>query len=188
MAHIPRLGQTIDRTTRGRLVPLVVGCTAMGAVAVILFTLHQAYTGTGAYNFGAISYRDGGGSAYESYRVVVAHMQKNFATDWQRVGFLGVGGFVTAIMIGLRYLSPRLSIHPIGFAIGATLTMRSSRSSIFVVWVLKTGILKVGSLSIYRKGAQLFLGIMVGHKAGIGLGLVIDAIWFPGSGHPLNRW
>ncbi len=172
-----------DRVCRlGRL-----DCAA-GAVAVILFILYQAYRGSGAYNFGAVSFRDVGGSAYGSYKVVVDHMQRNFATDWQRVGFLGAGGFVTAGMIALRYLSPRFSIHPIGFAIGAALILRSSASSIFIVWMLKSVILKMGSLSLYRQAAPLFLGIMVGHMAGIGLGVVVDAVWFPGNGHPLNRW
>ena len=188
LAHVPRLGQTIDRAKRRGLAPLVVAGCAVGAVSVILFTLYQAYTGPGAYNFGAISYRDTGGSASENYKVVINHMQKNFATDWKRVGFLGIGGLFTSAMIGLRYLSPRYSIHPIGFAVGAALTMRSSASSIFIVWILKSVVLKIGSLSLYRKAAPLFLGIMVGHMAGIGLGVIVDAIWFPGSGHPLNRW
>lgn len=188
LAHIPRLAQTIDRAWRKGLAPLVVGGCAVGAVSVIIFTLHQAYSGDGAYNFGAVSFRDTGGSAYESYKVVIGHMQKNFATDWQRVGFLGIGGLFTAGMIALRYLSPRFSIHPIGFAIGAALIMRSSASSIFIVWMLKSIILRIGSLSLYRKASPLFLGIMVGHMAGIGLGVIVDALWFPGTGHPLNRW
>ena len=34
----------------------------------------------------------------------------------------------------------------------------------------------------------IFLGIIIGHMMGIGLGVIVDFIWFPGAGHPLNRW
>jgi hypothetical protein len=29
---------------------------------------------------------------------------------------------------------------------------------------------------------------MVGHTAGIALGILVDALLFPGEGHKLNRW
>ena len=107
-------------------------------MSAIFLTLYEAYTGVGAYNFGSSSFKGLGGGAAESYGVVVGKLQKNFATDWQRVGLLGFGGLVTAAIIGLRYWNPIFSIHPIGFAIGASLTMRSSASSIFIVWLIKT--------------------------------------------------
>ena len=158
------------------------------AIAVISFTIIEAYTGIGAYNFGTSSFKGAGGGAVESFGVIASKLQKNFATDWQRVGLLGFGAVITGTIIGLRYWNPIFSIHPIGFAIGAALTMRSTASSILIVWIIKTVILKIGSLSLYRKAIPLFLGIIIGHMMGIGLGVIVDFIWFPGAGHPLNRW
>ena len=188
LAHVPRLAQAVERTDRRSLPPLVLFGCGVGAVSVILFTILESYHGIGAYNFGTSSFKGAGGGAVESFGVIASKLQKNFATDWQRVGLLGFGGVITAAIIGLRYWNPVFSIHPIGFAIGASLTMRSSASSIMIIWIIKTIILKIGSLSLYRKTIPLFLGIIIGHMMGIGLGVVVDFIWFPGAGHPLNRW
>ena len=188
LAHVPRLGQTLTAQARRTLGPLVIGGCILGAMAVMWFTLYEAYRGVGAYNFGVISFRGAGGSAAESYQVIAKRLTQTFGTDWKRVSFLGIGGVLTAGMIGLRYWIPGFSIHPIGFAVGASLIMRSSASSIFLVWAIKSIILKLGSLTQYRQYAPLFLGMMAGHTFGIGLGLLVDAILFPGEGHKLNRW
>lgn len=188
LAHVPRLGESLQTKVRRQLGPLVIGGCALGACAVILFTLYESYRGVGAYNFGVISFRGVGGSAAESYQMIAKRLTQTFATDWKRVSFLGIGGAITGAMIGLRYWIPTFSIHPIGFAIGASLIMRSSASSIFIVWLVKSIILKLGSLQRYRQYAPLFLGMMVGHTFGIGLGVLVDALLFPGEGHKLNRW
>jgi hypothetical protein len=188
LAHVPRFGQSLNPRIRRQLGPLVIGGCLVGAGAVMLFTLVESYHGVGAYNFGVSSFRGEGGSAAESWQVIAKRLQQTFATDWKRVTFLGVGGVVTTAMVALRYWVPSLSIHPIGFAVGASLIMRSSASSIFIVWMVKLIILKLGSLARYRQYAPLFLGMMVGHAFGIGLGVLIDGLFFPGEGHPLNRW
>ena len=188
LAHVPRLGQTLTARARRQLGPLVIGGCLLGATAVILFTLMESYRGVGAYNFGVISYRGGSGSAAESWQMIAKRLTQTFATDWKRLSFLGIGGVIAGLMVGLRYWVPGFSIHPIGFAVGASLIMRSSASSIFIVWMLKSIILKMGSLALYRKYAPLFLGMMAGHTFGIGLGVLVDALLFPGEGHMLNRW
>ena len=53
---------------------------------------------------------------------------------------------------------------------------------------LTTIMLTIAARSLYRRCIPLFLGIMIGHMMGIGLGVIVDAIWFHGNGHPLNRW
>jgi hypothetical protein len=188
LAHIPRFGQSLNPRVRRQLGPLVIGGCVVGAAAVMLFTLFESYHGVGAYNFGVVSFRGEGGSAAESWQIIAKRLQQTFATDWKRVSFLGIGGIISMAMVGLRYWIPSFSIHPIGFAVGASLIMRSSASSIFIVWMVKSIILRIGSLSLYRKYAPLFLGMMVGHTFGIGLGVLVDALLFPGEGHKLNRW
>ena len=188
LAHVPRLGQILDAGSRRKLGPLVIVGCGVGVSAVMLFTLLESYRGVGAYNFGVVSFRGAGGSAAESWQIIAKRLQQTFATDWTRIGFLGIGGALTAVMVGLRYWIPSFSIHPIGFAVGASLIMRSSASSIFIVWAIKSIILKLGSLARYRQLAPFFLGTMVGHTAGIGLGVLVDALLFPGEGHKLNRW
>jgi len=188
LAHVPRFAQSLEKRVRRQMGQLVIGGCMVGAGAVIVFTLVESYHGVGAYNFGVSSFRGEGGSAAESWQVIAKRLQQTFATDWKRVTFLGIGSVIAAAMTGLRYWLPNFSIHPIGFAVGASLIMRSSASSIFLVWIIKSIILKIGSLARYHQYAPLFLGMMVGHAFGIGLGVLVDAILFPGEGHKLNRW
>ncbi|MCZ6632857.1 MAG: hypothetical protein O7G87_05585, partial [bacterium] len=188
LAHIPRLGMAMAPRGRRRLVPVVLLSFVIGAVFVIYFTLFHGYHGVGAYNFGGSSFRGAGGGAVESWQLVAGRIQGTLGTDWDRVKFLGVGGVFTGFLLFLRYRFPVFSIHPIGFTIGASLILRSSASSIFLVWLTKAVLLKFGGLERYRKTAPLFLGMLTGHLVGIGLGVLVDVIWFHGDGHPLNRW
>ena len=189
LAHIPRLGQAMAPRRRRRLVPVVLLGCFIGATAVIAFTLHHGYHGVGGYNFGIISFRGVGGSAVESWQLTVSRIQQGtFGTDWNRLRFLGIGGVFTGLLLYLRYRFPAFSVHPIGFAIGASLILRSSAASIFLVWLTKSLLLKFGGLNRYRKTAPLFLGMLIGHLVGIGLGVLVDVIWFNGNGHKLNRW
>ena len=98
------------------------------------------------------------------------------------------GAVFTGILLYIRYRFPRFPIHPIGFTISSSGVLRSSLFSIFFSWVIKTLVLKFGGLEYYRKIAPFFLGMLAGQIAGIALGVVVDALFFPGNGHKLNRW
>ena len=96
------------------------------------------------------------------------------------------GAVFTGILLYIRF--PHFPIHPIGFTISSSGVLRSSLFSIFFSWVIKTLVLKFGGLEYYRKIAPFFLGMLAGQIAGIALGVVVDALFFPGNGHKLNRW
>ena len=63
--------------------------------------------------------------------------------------------------------------------------MRASALSVFLAWMVKTVILRIGGIQLYRKSQPFFLGIICGYVTGIALCLLIDVIWFPGQGHGL---
>ena len=187
LAHIPRLGTAMAPRRRRLLVPAMLLGALIGAAAVIAFTLHQGYHAVGSYNFGAPGYRGGNGA--QAWRLAASRIQEGATgTDWDRVKFLGIGGAFTALLFYLRYRFPTFPIHPLGFTISASLVLRDSVSSIFLVWLAKALLLKLGGLERYRRTAPLFLGMVVGYLVGIGLGVLIDVIWFNGNGHHLNRW
>ena len=99
---------------------------------------------------------------------------------------MGVGAAVTAIMFWLRYRFPGFPIHPIGFTISAAAPLQNTGLTIFMIWALKSLILKIGGLEKYRETAPLFLGITAGFLAGVALGIIVDTIWFPGQGHEIH--
>ena len=53
----------------------------------------------------------------------------------------------------------------------------------FVAWAIKTVLLRVGGVTLYRRAAPVFLGLTIGCFTGIALSQVVDAMWFPGLGH-----
>ena len=59
---------------------------------------------------------------------------------------------------------------------------------IFIGWVLKAGIVKLGGVKGFRDARPFFIGLILGHFFGTGISFVVDAIWFHGQGHgiPFN--
>ena len=189
LAHIPRLAASIAPRRRRLLVPAVLLACLVGALSITGFILHQGYHNVGSYNFGSVSFNGSSDGAVGIWRLTANRIQQGtFGTDWRRVEFLGIGGLITGLMFYLRYRFAGFPVHPIGFTISASGVLQSSVSSIFLVWLAKVILLKFGGLERYRKTAPLFLGMLIGYLAGIGLGVVVDVIWFNGNGHQLNGW
>ncbi|MSS72355.1 MAG: hypothetical protein EXS64_12815 [Candidatus Latescibacteria bacterium] len=190
LAHIPRLGAAMNPRSRRALFPAVLAGAVAGAAAVIGFTLHQGYHTVGSYNFGVVSFNGSSDGAVGIWGLHASRIQQEtFGTDWYRVKALGVGAAFNGLLLYLRYRFPAFPIlHPIGFTISACSVLSSSVSSLFLVWLVKTLLLKLGGLDLYRRTAPLFLGMFLGYLAGVGLGILVDTVWFNGNGHPLNDW
>ena len=188
MAHVPRLGAAMNRASRRPLVPAILLACLVGALTVMSYVAYQGYHATGGFNFGTVSFMGTGSlNAFGVYKFTAARIQQGTAgTDWSRVSFLGVGAAVTAIMFWLRYRFPGFPIHPIGFTISAAAPLQNTGLTIFMIWALKSLILKIGGLEKYRETAPLFLGITAGFLAGVALGIIVDTIWFPGQGHEIH--
>ena len=187
LAHIPRLGVAIDPRRRRGLVSAVMLATLVGAATVVGFTLYQGYHAVGSYNFGVVSFNGSGDGAVGIWRVTANRIQQGtFGTDWNRIGFLGIGAAFTCILLYLRYRFPGFPLHPIGFTISASAVLRNIAASTFLVWLIKGLLMKFGGLERYHRTTPFFLGMMVGYLTGVAFGIVVDAIWFPGNGHELH--
>ena len=189
LAHIPRLGQAMSHSGR-RLVPPAVGMAFIaGALAVFVFIIYQGNYTVGSYNFGSVSFNGSGDGGIGVWLLTANRIRDNaLETDWMRLGWLGFGAIFTLGLYALRYRFPGIALHPIGFAISASDVLRSGISSIFIVWLSKTLILRFGGLESYRRNTPLFMGFMVGFLAAIACGAIADFIWFPGQGHKINGW
>lgn len=81
----------------------------------------------------------------------------------------------------------RIRVKPTHLSVGGV-TFYSARTailSVFVAWMVKTIILRVGSISLYRRAAPFFVGMIVGYTFGLMMSMVVDLIWFPGQGHSI---
>ena len=188
MAHVPRLSMAMAQRSRRSVPPTVLMGCIIGAAVVVMFVIYQGYYGIGSANFGRTTFQGVGslnGAGFS--RLAISRIQENTqSTDWNRLMFMGIGGTFTAILYYLRYRFPGFPIHPIGFTICGMVEMQDNSFSIFLIWGVKTIIMKLGGLERYRHYAPFFLGMIMGYIAGVTLGVVTDVIWFPGEGHEIH--
>jgi len=95
-----------------------------------------------------------------------------------------------AVMIALTVIRYRMSswtLHPIGYA-ASTTNIRLQVTSIFLVWMAKALITRIGGVQLYRRLYPLFIGLILGRTAGTLLSFIVDLIWFPGGGHHVHGW
>lgn len=188
MAHIPRLSMAMAKRSRQSLGPTVlIGCM-LGVAAVVGFTVYQGYYGVGSANFGRTTFQGIGalnGAGFS--RLAVTRIAEGTKyTEWVRVGFMGMGGVLIAILYYLRYSFTGFPLHPIGFTICGMVEMQDNAWSLFLIWCVKTVILKIGGLERYRYYAPFFLGMITGYITGVALGVFADVFWFPGEGHEIH--
>jgi len=188
MAHVPRLGMAINRRLRKVLAPGVMLGALIGAATAVGFILYYGYGVMGSYNFGTVSFRGIGALNLAGFnRLAAGRIQAGtMGTSWDRIGFLGIGAAFTGLLFFLRYRFPGFPLHPIGFTISASAPLRNTTLTIFLVWALKTIVLRLGGLERYRRLIPLFLGMMVAYMAGTAIGVVVDWIWFHGQGHMIH--
>lgn len=88
--------------------------------------------------------------------------------DTARTAAAATGLLVTAALVLLRTLFLRFPLHPLGFAM-VTAYGHPLWGPFFLVWVVKSVVLRLGGMGMYRRLIPLFLGIVVGHFFTAGL-------------------
>ncbi len=182
-AHNLRMAGAEPQARRGFLLMMALAAAVSLAVGVI-YTLHLCYT-RGAHNFDAFEWSRG-------HEWIFGYLAKKelspMPTDWNRMAFMGIGAVSTGAVAFLQYRYAWWPIHPVGMAIGAGETTGYAAFSIFLTWIIKTLIIKLGGIQAYRRWRYFFVGIMVGYVAGLGASFLVDCLWFPGDGHKIHVW
>ena len=88
-----------------------------------------------------------------------------------------------SILISLKYWFPGWPIHPVGFTIARGVAIDGAFFTIFLVWMIKAIVLRVGGISMYKQTQPFFLGMLVGYLIGAGVSYTIDVFWFPDTPH-----
>lgn len=118
-----------------------------------------------------------GGTTQGGYRTRLATTEYEELASFERghkepdrgkTGAAAVGFVVAAVLIGLRSIFLRFPLHPLGYAM-VTAYGGPLWGPFFIVWVIKTLILRVGGMGMYRRLIPFFLGIVVGHFFTAGL-------------------
>lgn len=183
LAHIAKLGAEMRLRTRA-LFGAVVAALVLSLVISAAYTLHLGYA-HGAYNFNVYTFNSGNRAIYAT---VVQKMLKPFDTSFERLGFFAVGAFLAGLCSFLRYRFLWWPLSPIGLTVFPTGVLTHQVFSIFVVWLTKTVLLKIGGIALYRRVMPLFMGLLLGYVIGIALIFVVDVFFFLGEGHLVHHW
>jgi len=118
-----------------------------------------------------------GGTISGGYRTSLARAEFDLLSSMQdnavlpqrlATGFAAGGAGVVVLLSALRHHFLRLPVHPLGYAL-ATSYGYLLWGPFFVVWLVKSLVVKLGGARTYRRLVPLFLGIAFGHLFVAGL-------------------
>ena len=125
----------------------------------------------GAINWNTWLFRGFGPSTYGQ---VIAQIQYSAGSHFETARFVyfGIGAVFMLVLTVLHYRFLWWPIHPVGLAVISSFTMYTVYVGFFIVWAVKSFILRWGGFKMYRAGIPFFLGLLVGHYTGRAIALV----------------
>jgi hypothetical protein len=146
------------RATRPRRVfwAMMIAMVA-GMAGAIFITMYLNYTRGGA------NMRQFGVPA-GAFRFVEYHLRNEVTTDmiWERWGFTAIGGAAMSLLIFIRHHWAAWPVHYVGFVVADSWVMGWAWWSVFLGWLAKLIILKMGGAEAYRRLMPIFLGLIFG--------------------------
>ncbi len=122
------------------------------------------------------------------YNVAVNLMNNPIEFHWEKWALWFIGFFESAFLVLLRTRYHWFPIHPIGLAFQMTIGTWVYWSTLFMMWMVKITLLRLGGVKMYLAGKPFFYGMGIGYMVGVIAGTVVDLIWFPGAGHRIHWW
>ena len=180
-ANANRLAQDVGSGQRG----LGAAMLASGLLAMLAFAVVTLYLGyrNGAQNFGSYEFTNANRFPFDAV-VLFAKNPPTALRMW--LGYLGAGALVTAGLTFLTYRFPWWPFHPIGFTVAFAYPVRVTAYSVFLAWLAKTVVLRVGGISLYRRSQAVVLGMLMGYVVGVGISFLVDVLFFYGEGHSVH--
>ncbi|MBM3264027.1 MAG: hypothetical protein FJY97_11465 [candidate division Zixibacteria bacterium] len=185
-AHVSKIGDEIGGDKRG-LFPLVIGGLAIGAIASVVFTVSQGYVVQGgASQFTQVF--DAFELLLSSYNRLASWINNDRAFSDVEFMELGWGGIAGWLLLLAHYRFAWWPLHPIGFGVAQAFGTTFVIFSVFLSWLIKGLLLKIGGVALYSRGQPFFLGMLVGYVVAVAFSYGVYLIWFPHNGHVLHSW
>ena len=188
ITHVARISEGIPAKQRRNLMAAVALAIVVSFIFSIYITIRLGYI-EGAYSFSAFEIPSG---ADRHYKHIVTVLKKHpdqapfYIKEPTDFFFFLLGGGLMAALIFMRHRFVWWPLHPVGLAVSGTHLLRHVSFTIFLTWLIKLVVIKIGGPSVYRKSKPMFIGLLVGYVLGVVFSTLIDAIWFPESGHPVH--
>ena len=165
---------------RGRAVLVAMGIAVVAALATTIpFTLSLCYE-RGAYTTGSWLFKY---APRVPYDYIVKAIRSEPGVEWPKLAWAGIGGGLMAALTWLHHSFSWWPLHPLGLVAGVVFKVRWAFLPVFVAWLCKTAILRIGGAAALDRAKPFFIGAMAGWFAGVGLSVVVDALFFFGYGH-----
>lgn len=159
--------------------------TLLSLLMCIGVTLWLGYFGTGAENFGSYDFTNGNRHSY-NYTVIAIKNKVGAERSWWGPGWGIVGAMITAGLIVLNHRVPWWPLHPVGFTVSYQYPTRASFFSIFLAWMCKMVIIRVGGMMLYNRSRIFFIGLLLGYSFAVILSFILDMMFFMGQGHAIH--
>lgn len=104
-------------------------------------------------------------------------------TDWFALLNILIGAGMTGGLLWLHRRFPWWPLHPIGFVMASTHTMRTMWFSLLLGWLFHVSILRYGGHNLFRRLRPFFIGLIIGELFAAGLWTGIGAL--TGRSHPI---
>ena len=184
---LPHHFKIFERMKRRPLIAAAVFIAfTVGFFSAIGFLVYMCYT-EAAQNLGTSGLQGGQVATFDRITSSIETGDKT-VFDPQKLSVWVFGGIEAALLAILRSRFYWWPFHPLGLAFQYTSGPRVYSFSIFLAWLAKLVILKVGGIGLYQKAKPFFYGISLGYVMGIATSILVDMIWFPGEGHPVHGW
>ena len=182
-AHATKLHSVMNMSRRGLGLAIFVALV-IGFTATIFYVITMAYD-QGASNFSSWFFRVTSGAGVRSFDEATKNIKDPQIFESTKYVMFSVGAGLMSVLTFLQYRLPWWPLHPAGLAISAVWMIRNQAAAIFVAWLAKSSIMRFGGIELYRKAAPFFMGLIVGHFAGVGISFIVDILFFSGNGHPI---
>ncbi len=188
MPHAFKIAERAERG-RSRILGALVLAVVVGAGFSLWQLLDLGYTRGGLrmeqYTFREAVELDFG---YVTKAVSDVQAHKGLPADTEKLATWGLGFVLCGAVTLLHARFAWWPIHPVGLAFSST-SAGTYWFSIFLIWLFKLLILKIGGVKLYNRAKPVFVGFIAGYALALILSFSIDAIFFPGrEGHAIHNW
>lgn len=104
---------------------------------------------------------------------------------WRGWLFTGIGGLVEGLLMWGHHRFYWWPLHPLGFVISIGWLTGQVWFSVFIAWLAKLSITRMGGALLYERFKPCFLGFILGEAVAGGFWLVMD-FFLDGSGNPIT--
>jgi len=182
-AHAAKL-HDVMHTSRRSLGVAILAALIVGFAASIIYVITMAYD-QGASNFSSWFFRVTSGAGVRAFDEATKNIKTPQVFESAKYVLFSAGALLMSLLTLLQYRLPWWPLHPAGLAISAVWMIRNQFAAIFIAWVAKSAIMRFGGIDLYRKSAPFFMGLILGHFAGVGISFIVDMVFFHGNGHPI---